>query len=170
MQLYLDGQNAFGLEVGCPEFDPASLNVQIHYYRTTDSTMACLLSSDTSPQDIFPLRLHPGPDETVDLSREQKGGFLSIGPFRAEHFAGLPLRKTRQAADIRRRLVDPIELSCYVMFKMDKRGYFGMTELYLDVLKKQKRDDVIVERFDTTEEEKEHGVTLLHILSELKGV
>jgi hypothetical protein len=114
--------------------------------------------------------LHPSPDESVDLSREQRGGVVAIGPFRAEHLAGLPLRNTRQAANIIRRLVDPIELACYVMFKMDKRGDFGMTELFLDVLKKSKREDVIVERFDTTEEEKEHGVTLLHILSELKGV
>jgi hypothetical protein len=132
--------------------------------------MTCLLSSDTSPQDNYSLRLHPGADESFDLSRGHKGGFLSIGPHRKEHFAGLPLRKTRQAADIRRRRVNPIELACYVMFKVDKRGIFGMTEIYLDVMKQPKKENVIVERFKTAEEQKEHGVTLLHILSELKGI
>jgi hypothetical protein len=170
MHLYRDGQNEYGLDVGCPDFDPADLQVQIHYYRTTDSTMACLLTSDTSPRDTFPLRLHPGPDETVDFSREQEGGILAIGPYRAEHFAGLPLRKTRQATDLRRRLMDSIDLACYVLFKMDNRGYFGMTEVFLDVMKKPKKENIRVERFKTTEEAKEQEVTLLHILSELKGV
>jgi hypothetical protein len=169
MQLYLDDQNEYGLEVGCPAFDIAKLDVRIHFYRTTDSTMACLLSSDTSPQDNFSLRLHPSPDETFDLSEGQKGGFLAIGPYRAQQFAGLPLQKTRQAADIRRRIGNPIELACYVMFKMDKRGDFGLTAVYFHVMKQPKRENVIVERFKTKEEEREHGVTLLHILSELKG-
>jgi hypothetical protein len=170
MRLYQEGQNEYGLNAGCPDFDPANLQVKIHYYRTTDSTMACVLDSKTSPQEYFPLRLHPSPDQTVDLSREQQGGLLGLGPYRSETIQGLALRKTRQAAEINRRFPDAIDLSCYVLFKMGKRGDFGMTEIYFDVMKKPKKADLPAEKFKTRDEESEHGVSLLHILSELQGV
>jgi hypothetical protein len=131
--------------------------------------MACILDSKMSPQDYFPLRLHLSPDQTVvDLSREPHGGLLGLGPYGAEHFQGLALRKTRQAAEINRRFPDAIDLSCYVLFKMGKRGDFGMTEIHFDVMKKQQKGDS-VEKFRTQDEEKEHGVSLLHILSELEA-
>jgi hypothetical protein len=171
MLLYLNGHTARGLDVGCPEFDRDQLDVSIHYFRTTDCTMLRVLhhQATDSPQEYFSLRLHPNQDETVDMHREQDGGLLAIGPYRADDLKGLPLRKTREAAEIQRRFPEPIDFTCYVIFKMVGRGSFGMTELYFDVMKKSKKWDSHVERFKSLEEEKEHGVTLLHILSELQG-
>jgi hypothetical protein len=171
MLLYLNGHTARGLDAGCPEFDRDQLDVSIHYFRTTDSTMLRVLHQQAtdSPQKYFPLRLHPNHDETVDMHREQDGGLLAIGPYRADDLKGLPLRKTKEAAEIQRRFPEPIDFTCYVIFKMVGRGSFGMTELYFDVMKKSKKWDSHVERFKSLEEEKEHGVTLLHILSELQG-
>jgi hypothetical protein len=168
--LYLERQNDSGLEVGCrPEFDPADVDVRIHYYRTTDSTMACVLSSEECGQQYFPLRLHPLPDLTVDSSKGQNVGVLGIGTFRVENFRGLPLRKTRKACQIRRKFPDPIDFCAYAIFKMDERRDFVITEVYVDVMKKPKNGELVVEKFNTLEE-KERGVSLLHILSELQGV
>ena len=44
-----------------------------------------------------------------------------------------------------------------------------MMELYIDAMKKPKNGGSSVERFKSLVEEKEHRVTLLHILSKLQG-
>ena len=168
MEQYLNGNTARGLDIGCLEFDRDQFEVIIHYFRTTDSTMLCLLHQKATdcPQEYFPVRLHP---DYIDYHEEQERGLLEIGPYRADDLKGLPLRKTREAAEILHRFPEPIDLACYVIFKMVRRGHFAMTEMYLDAMKKSKNGVITVERFKSLQEEKEHGVTLLHILSELQG-
>jgi hypothetical protein len=167
---YLEGQNSSGVEVGSrPEFDPASLDVKIHYYRTSDSTMACVLSSEECGQHYFPLRLHPLRNLRVDSSKPQEMGVLAVGAFRVQNFRGLPLRETKAAWELRRKFPDPIDFTAYVVFRMDKRRDFVMTEIFMDIRKTPKVGDIIVTRFNALEEKKK-GVSLLHILSELQGV
>jgi hypothetical protein len=113
--------------------------------------------------------LHPLPDLKVDVSKGETTGVLGVGSYRVENFQGLPLRKTKQAYQLRRRFPDPIDLTAYVVFKMDKQRNFVMTELFIDIMKKPKPGELMVKRFKSSEE-KEHGVSLLHILSELPGV
>jgi hypothetical protein len=103
------------------------------------------------------------------LHEEQERGFLKIGPCRTDDLKGLPLRKTKEAAEILHRFPEPADFACYMIFKMVRRGYFAMMELYIDAMKKPKNGGSSVERFKSLVEEKEHRVTLLHILSKLQG-
>ena len=96
--LYQNGFTARGLAVGCPEFDRDQLDVSIHYFWTTDSTMLCVLhqKATDSPQEYFkPVRLHP---DHVDLHEEQERGFLEIGPCRTDDLKGLPFAKDQRSS------------------------------------------------------------------------
>jgi hypothetical protein len=57
---------------------------------------------------------------------------------------------------------------CFLaLLSRSEGGHFAITQLSLAAIK-QKMDDTGVEVFKSLKEEKEHGVTPLHILSELQ--
>jgi hypothetical protein len=178
---YERGNNALrrkGLSVGCAEFDEKELNVRIHLFRKTDSAMCCVCRSEGHEEKKRkPLFAHPLIEQgerithqsKFDFSREQVGGFFGIGPFKVQAIKGLPLRQTTAAAEIRRRFPDPVDFVCYLCFEVVEGDYFAIAGIGVGALKQSKSDNNEVVQFNSHKEAKVHGVTLLHILSELQG-
>lgn len=167
-----------GLTVQCKDFDPSNLDVRIHLYRSSDQAMACLFSSQhcSSIRGLARVRAHPENVENItlqskfDLTRDQKTFFLSYKqPTDTEAIQGWPLKHTHQASLIMEALNQaPLYLEPHLGLGVIEGDQFAITKIVLHSMIKDS-DSPLPRRFKSKQETKQHGVTLLHVLSELQG-
>lgn len=164
-----------GLPVRCENFDPSKLSVQIHLYRSLDRGMCCLFSSKTmtraGPSRLF---VHPkNDDSTVPITQESKFD-LDKGhphstisyrrPLPGEDMAW-PLQHTPQANVILETFPDALLFETILEVGIDGNGAACITKISLLATAKDAKNGVY-RRFRNNES---HGVTLLHVLSELQA-
>jgi hypothetical protein len=171
---YQSGNIEDGLSVGCADFDKEEVSVSIHFFRSSDSSMCCVLRDGEN--GFRSLKVHPLVDDgegltdqiRFDLSKEQEGGILGIGTFNARDIKGLPLRQSTAAAEIKDRFPGPVEFTALLYVEVVEGGHFAITRFSFAAVKQLKDGTTRLSVFMSHEEEREHGVTLLHILSEIQ--
>ena len=168
---------AVGLKVKCQGFDERKLDVSVHVYNSKDNTMCCVFrSTERNFYSLRPIRAHPSIQEgervtlqsKFDLTREQQQGILRSSPPNPEE--RLPMKQTWKAFNILQRLPFPIDFDMDLCLDIVEGGNVGITQFGIHSLwNDSERKNRACNRFDSRKEEKKHGVTLLHILSELQG-
>lgn len=156
--------------------DAEEFDISIHMFRYSDSTMACVLRPSPEDTNLWDdgIMVHPKPGKTLtpqtefDLSREQEPSTISFGDrYFPEH---PPLKRSSLANEIKRRLPDPVFFSFYCDIGVVDGGMFAITGFDIEMLKLEGTvEQSEIDNFDCRKEEATHGVTLLHILSEIQG-
>lgn len=157
------------------EFDQREFDVSIHMLRLTDLAMSCVFSPRPGDRECLEgVKVHPKPGKVLtpqtefDLSKGQQWSNLSFGPWSLTQ--SLPMKQTALAAEIKSRLPNPVVFSFDCQFSVVEGGLLAVTGFTIELMKMSGIDeDGHPETFDCRKEEASHGVTLLHILSELQG-
>ena len=171
-RLYESGrQTQQGLPVKCRGFDSSKVNWRVHLFRTSGLAMCCLFrSGENERRGNVDVLVHPEVDENItsqtkfDLSRDQKNGLLSFRKPKNANIESWPLQHTRQAEVILDKFPYPLFLESSFEFGVVEGDKFAITSIVLVVMTK---DSNTPRRFHGNQEP--HGVTLLHVLSELQG-
>lgn len=161
------------LPVRCKEFDGKKIDTRVHVYRDVpgEPSMCCIFDSDGYTLERS-MRARPLVDEGEEISNETKfdtdcefRNTVEIKkPFNA--IQGWPLRDSDMANAIQRRLGCPIFLKFWLYLRVVEDDMLAITGFSMEACKKLGPDNC--PRFNSQEEKKKHGVTLLHILSELQ--
>lgn len=176
---YQSGNRPQGLPVKCP-IDILKFEATVHVFRTTDSHMCCVYSSkECIPTRLFPLQVHPlvsDQGETItcttkfDLSKNQEKLSVCFLKHASQQVDRWPLKRSRQAAEMLHRLPYYVYFEVYLEIGVQESGDVCFNEMVIHTMRSDKDADNNDLYFDSSEEEKKHGVTLLHILSELQGM
>jgi len=177
-KLSYEADDCDGFPVWCQDFDVSKLHVLIHVYRATDTSMCCVFdSNDSSPLLVKSAQVHPcleeGDNEITrktkfDLSKPRSLGLLSYVKPKGGDIRSWPLRDTKEAAEISLRLPYPIRLAAALQCGVVKDDKFSICSLTLFAMETNGDYGGSGREFRSQEEAKKHGVTLLHILSELQ--
>ena len=170
-----------GLPVVCPTLDFHQLDVRIHMLRCTDSAMCCVFKSKPKRKDIRFI-VHPlvkceriTPQARLDLSRPYDRVSCSLGPSPQDAFDSLPLRDSLLSNEIMMRFAEPLGFSCDIGFDfVDTNGedHMAITAIQIGALYPRLHENKLsseLAHFESEQEAMKHGVTLLHILSELQA-
>lgn len=158
-------------------------SVSIHLFRYNDSSISCVLDCPTNEGGhcgdelyVYP-KLNPGEVFTenteFDLSRGQRTQYFCFSPWIFGDVGlvlrkGCPLRQTALAVEIKKRLSDrPVVFEIYCKLAVVNGGLFAITSLTIKAVQLLPFDHDVDEA-GTVRFFADHGVTLLHILSEIE--
>jgi len=176
------GISVRGLPVTWTDFDPSKLQTEIIVFRhLLDDAAVCAIynSKHCTPilDEDMRLYVHPiteaGEQVTAqskfDVNKEQTGGHL-LHVESSPHVENWPLKHSHQAAEILSRLPYPIRFNVVTSFKVVDGDHYAFTNFDILAVKHCYKGDHILDRFlATSKKEAMHGVTFLHIFSELQG-
>jgi len=169
-----------GLPVTCADFDSSKLQAEIVVVRDVRNDRAICSIYDSS--NCIPLcdntknlvNVHPIIEEDgainnrckFDLEKEQTQRAIKYYE-RSSHVENWLLKPSTQAAEILRRLPCRVRLGVHALFRVVDKGCVAFTHFEIVTAKYEK--DGTIYPFISSEEATKHGVTLLHLFSELQG-
>jgi hypothetical protein len=170
---YEDYNYQWGQEVICNDFDEEKFDVSLHMSRGTDQARFCLFRSNDREVEFGGCRAHPRlaygelitPTTEFDLTKEQRYACLGYLPlYRDEHMV---FKRSKMATEILYRLPCSIFFDVRLCFGVLEGGHYALTET--EIIAYSTVHGRHPEVFNSCYEEQIHGVSLLHILSELQG-
>lgn len=176
--------NRSGLPVKCNAFDADKLDATIHVISSSASrgeSMSRVFDSSelgrpsmTRSPSAHP-RLEQGETLTqetkYDTTRDDECGSIIFTIPRDKTFSAWPLRDSKEAALIQERIEHPLFFKMKIRVGAIKGGNFVINGFDLFVCKSGIPDSKPrYPVFRSSEEKEKHGVTLLHILSELQDM
>jgi len=168
--------NSEGLPAKCAkEFHARKLSATVHMFQMTDTSMCCLYSSkECIPASHGALRLHPMVANGETITRDAKFDFSkdqtkrTICFKRPPSLERWPLKHSQEAAEIMHRLPYYVYMDVSLDISVIEGGEVALTWISISTIKmgEENSSDPF---FNSAEEKEKHGVTLLHILSEVQG-
>lgn len=171
-----------GLPVKCNEYDETKVEARIHLLRKPDSAMCCLYDSqECCPTECLLWYLHPKveADETVtrqaaiDTTKSVKHSKVLMENFRNRVVENWPLKNCDQATAIMNKFPYPVRLAVVPVPTVVNGTQFAINRIAVYVVRMNETERASTRTefslFASDEEEKKHGVSLLHILSEIQG-
>lgn len=174
---YAVGNANEGLPVRCDTFDRQKFEISIHLHRHKEKMICVFRSQDRIRESrVQRTRVHPivsPPDDGAvtsqskfDLTKEQIHGSLAYKKL-ATH-ERLPFKTDWLSLQVAARLPHPIHFACGVRFGVVGDDDFAITHIDYWAFWNDPVDRCL-RPYNSVEEVKEHGVTLLHILSALSS-